>query len=162
VIHLRPLGFIDTSFMTAKLILSYRDRFEAGDDGIDRILLISDTEPTSLLNEWRSAKALLARLRNEYAQAFGGRALVIDGAWIERVKPDVRTAWTEAETDNLCVMIGMVPCPNAWLYCGGESIVFPVGQIVLVNHRAPHTQANFGPCAQINLVLDVARPGPIE
>lgn len=162
MIHLRPLGFIDTSAMTAKLILSYRNRFEAMDDGTERIVLSEANEATALLKEWKSATALLARLRNEAAPYFGGNPAQIDGAFIERIKTGVVTAWRADESEyaeeHVRAMICLVPSPGAWVYCGGESVVPMVGQIVLVNVLAQTTCANFGPCATIRLCLDVRRP----
>ena len=160
--HLRPVGFIDASAMTAKLILSYRDKFVESEDGIERIALIADGKPNGLCKEWKSATALIGRLRNEAAPFFGGKPAIVDRAFIERIKPDVITDWTADETEfaeeHVRVMIGLVPSPGAWVYCGGESMVLPVGQIVLANTRVMTSHANFGPCATVRLCLDVRRP----
>lgn len=148
--------------MTAKLILSYRDKFVESEDGIERIPLIVDGKPNAPCKEWKSATALLARLRNEAAPFFGGRPAQIDRAFVERLKVNVITEWIADETafaeEHVRVMICLVPSPGAWVYCGGENAVLPVGQIVAVNIRAMTSHANFGPCPTLRLCLDVRRP----
>lgn len=148
--------------MTAKLILSYRDKFVESEDGIERIPLTHDGRLNALCKEWKSASALLGRIRNEAAPFFGGKPAQVDRAFIERQKVDVLTPWfadeTEFAEEHVRVMICLVPSPGAWIYCGGENMVLPVGQLVLANVRVDTSYANFGPCATMRLCLDVRRP----
>lgn len=181
--HIRPLGFLDASVMTANLLLRYKQHFAddtrrqtapgSAHHDTEMILLRGPRMPAAdnwqadveqvdqpLLGEWKSAQALLVRLKNLLLQ--DGRPAVLGKAMIVKLKAGGHVDWHRdegayAEAHDR-VHLCLVPSPGAWLYCGGEGANLPVGQLTFVNVRTLHSAVNFGTVARIHLIADIRRP----
>lgn len=181
--NLRPLGFLDASVMTANLLLRYQRHYAddtrrqmapgSAHHDTEMILLRGPREPEPanwqqdvphvdqpLLGDWKSAKALLVRLKNLLVQ--DGRPAVLGKAMIVRLKPGGVVDWHRDEgayaEAHLRVHLCLVPSPGALLYCGGEAANLPVGQLTLVNVQALHSAINLGSVARTHLIVDLRRP----
>jgi len=146
---LRSIGFIDTSMMTANLLVRHRDSFTDGS-----LLLRDGDGDRPILDKFKSAKNLLNRIRR-----LMGETSVIRRAEIISLPPGGFTSWREeksVETEQMArVHVCLVPSPGAWLYCGGDALVAPVGQMLLLDHRMLHSEINLGMNDRIHLVVDV-------
>jgi hypothetical protein len=150
-VSLRSLGFIDTSMMTANLLVRHRESFMGGS------IVLRDAEgDRPVLEKFKSAKNLLNRIKRLVG---GDSDCLIRRAEIVSLPPGGFTPWQEeksVETEQMVrVHVCLVPSPAAWLYCGGDAMVAPVGQLVLLNHRMLHSEINLGMNDRIHLVVDV-------
>lgn len=146
---LRVLGFVDTSMMTANLMVRHRDCIKDGS-----FILRDEATDRPILTTFKSAKNLLNRIRRMVNDT-----AVIQRAEVVSLPPGAHTPWHEQKSVDTETMIRLhvclVPSPGAWLYCGGDAMVAPVGQLVLLDHRALHSEINLGMNDRIHLVLDV-------
>lgn len=179
------VGFIDASMMTATLLTRHKALFEADTrrqehlasphHDTQSILLRGPKSPSAenwledvpqvdlpALSEWKTAKALLARIKNAVAPLNDNKPGILGKAMIVSLKPNGFVDWhvdegSYAETHHrlhLC----LVPSPGAWLYSGGEAFSPPVGLLTGVNNRVLHSALNTGPTARIHLIVDVRKP----
>lgn len=156
--NLRAVGFVDTSMMTANLLVRHRDQLGSG-----VLVLREDGTDKPILTNFKSAKTLLTRIQRTLALP----DFSITRAEVVMLLPDEHHEWrreTGPESEGLLrVHVCLVPSPAAWLYCGGEAMVAPVGQLVVINHRALHSAVNFGQVARTHLEIDLApNPDPTE
>lgn len=146
---LRTLGFIDTSMMTANLLVRHRDAFTDGS-----LMLRDAAGDRPILDKFKSAKNMLGRIRR-----LVGDNCTIRRAEIVTLAPGAHTPWREEKNVETETMVRLhcclVPSPGAWLYCGGDAMNVPVGQIVILDHRRLHSEVNFGMNDRIHLVLDL-------
>lgn len=157
------LGFVDTSAFTAMFVVKHKARQEAG---LLRLRDIKDGEesPTDLpiLKEWKSARALLSRIRSGAAPFFDGKTPELGKAWIETLPPGSGTPWTLEEGDyaqeHVRLRICLIPAPDAWTMSGQAHLVLNVGMVNVVEHRVLHSEVNFSDHARTHLVVDVRRP----
>lgn len=183
--NFRPIAFIDTQFFTATLVSKYRDAWgqNAQRQNFERsphhdtqsILLRGPQNPTlenwfediaqidyPILKDWKSARAILARIKDAVQPLFPGRNIVLGKAMIVRLKVGGFVDWHVDEGEyamkhdraHLCLL----PSPGAWLYSGGEVAQPPVGQVTYFNNHAPHSALNMGPVARVHLIVDIRKP----
>lgn len=159
---LQQIGFLETSQMTARWVLKYR---EQAVDGILKLRDLNDegeAEDLPILKEWRSAKALLARLRASAAPFFNGVTPELGKAWLEIVPPLSGTPWTSEAGDYVEAHVRtrtcLVPSPNALSYSGISSAVLLVGIVTQVDHRLMCSEVNHGEHARTHLIVDVKVP----
>lgn len=158
----QQVGFLETTQATARWALKYYK------DANDGVLVLRDFDDAGdvvdlhVLGEWRSAKALLARLRNGAAAAFEGRATSLGRAWVEVLPPLSGTPWGADAGDyadaHIRTRTCLVPCPGAVSYAGGAQASLPVGVVTAYDPRLLTAEANFGEHARVHLVVDVRRP----
>lgn len=164
---IQPTGFLDTSAFTAMFIVKYKDRLEGNVLPL-RSVRDGDADPSDLpiLKEWKTARALLSRIRTGAAPSFGGITPTLGRAWVEVLPPHTGTPWERevGEDADAYVRIRtcLVPCPLAYSYSGTAAGVLSVGVANIVEHRALCSEANFGDHARIHLVVDVMRPDAPE
>ena len=142
--------------LLSNLRLRYWEEFAVG-ELTDRIDLRTDSD-LPILKRWKTAATFIERLKAEGAPFIGDNPEV-GPIWIERLNGDTATPWTKYENpDWLRIEVALTATPLAWLYCGGDGAVIPVGQVCYVNHQAPTSAVNFGNRARIHLIAHVRRP----
>lgn len=149
---IRPVGFLDTWACSSTVFAKYKDRFNG--DGLSLLPLRGSEHALPLLAEFRSAKALLSRVRTSAAPFFG-RTPDMGEAHIVRLEPGAFVPWSSDEARGPHAHLCLVPAPGAWIYCGGDSAVLPVGQLTLVDHRKLWSAANFGDYPTVHLVAEL-------
>ena len=183
--NFRPLAFLDTQYVTATLVSKYRDAWgreiqrqtAAGSPHHDTqaIFLRGPQNPTvenwfedipqvdyPILKDWKSARAILARIKDAIQPLFPDRPIILGKAMVVRLKVGGFVDWHVDEGEyakvhdraHLCLL----PSPGAWLYSGGEVAQPPVGQLTYFNNRVPHSALNMGPVARTHLIVDVRKP----
>lgn len=160
---IQSIGFLDVSTFTAMLVVKYKDRLV---DGVLPLRSVKDgdAEPSDLpiLKEWKSARALLSRIRAGAAPFFGGIAPELGRAWIEVLPPHSGTPWEKEDGEDADAYVRtrtcLVPCPLSFSHSGAVSGVLQVGVVNAVEHRALCAEVNHGDHARIHLIVDVFRP----
>lgn len=150
-----PLGFLDVSAFAATYVQKYRSRPHP------LILRSSEGENQSLLTEWKSARALLTRVKNAAATFNGGQPPDLGFVRVNMLAPGACKPWEADESEyrrefhelRVCI----IPSPGAWTYCGGEARNIPWGEVVAVNRAALSSEVNFGPISRTHLVIDIRR-----
>lgn len=167
--NLRPLGFLDTSrlsasytLVTSKEAVDSRDHYH---HGVRTLWLRQEGEDAEILTRdkpWKAAKAFLTKLRNEAAPFFGGTVPALGDVAIRSIVPQGRIDWHAEHGPEHArireVHICLTPSPGAWLYCGGEGMVLNVGHLVYLNRMAMHSEVNFGPVTMTKLVAELIVP----
>lgn len=173
-----PITVLDVSQIAAFLATKHRSRLDEAPDPLHadtKIILLrgpkkqspeawkADVEQVDqpVLKEWKSASAMLTRIRNGAAPFFGGQVPDIGRAYIEQLRPGGKIDWnieTGAYAEayvrlHLC----LVPTPGAFLYSGTQSMCLPWGQLAVVEHRIWNSAMNFGNWPRTHLVVDVRR-----
>lgn len=160
---IQPLGFLDTSVFTAMYVMKHA---KAVDNGILKLRDFKDdeTDPSDLaiLREWKSARALLARIRSAAAPFFEGITPVLGRAWIEVVPPESGTPWA-IEADDYAeahrrTRTCLIPNPGAISYSGGAAANLLVGMVNLIDHRALCSEINSGEHPRVHLIVDIKVP----
>ena len=160
---IRPLGFLDTSTFTAMYVMKHREKV---DNGILRLRDFKDGEagPSDLpiLREWKSARALLSRIRNAAAPLLEGRVPDLGRAWVEIVPPLSGTPWN-AESDDYAdahhrTRTCLIGGPGAMSYCGQAAANLLPGIVNFVDLRALSSETNTGEYPRVHLVVDVKIP----
>lgn len=161
-VSLQQIGFLATEQMTARWVLKYRDQAV---DGVLKLRDLNDdgeAEDLPILKEWRSAKALLSRLRAGAAPHFDGVTPEIGKVWLEIVPPLSGTPWVCEEGDyaeqHVRTRTCLIPSPNALSYSGVASAVLLVGIVTAINHRLMCSEVNHGEHARTHLIVDVKIP----
>lgn len=160
---IRPIGFVDTSVFTANYVLRHKDKV------VDGLLYLRDVKGDELdasdlpiLREWKSAKALLVRLRAGAAPHFNGATPELGKAWIEVLPPGVGTPWTSEVGDyaeaHVRTRTCLIPTPGALSYSGSASANLLVGMVNLMDHHALCSEVNTGDQPRVHLVADVKVP----
>lgn len=146
-----PIGFIDTSAFTAYYIVKYK-AFD---------VLRSDDGDSPLLKEWKSARALLTRIKNK-ATEIRRAPVALGRAWIEVLGPQSGTPWSvddTAYTDRFMrLRIALIQPPGCWSFSGAASAQLAVGQVNAIENRALCSEVNLGDHARVHLIVDIDRP----
>lgn len=160
---IQGLGFIDTSVFTANYLLRHKEKV---DGGILRLrdLKDEDVEASDLavLREWKSARALLTRLRVVAAPFFDGVTPELGRAWIEVLPPMSGTLW-DAEIGDYAAAhhrtrTCLIPSPGAVSCSGMASSMLVVGMVNLIDHQLMCSEVNHGEHARVHLVCDLKAP----
>lgn len=152
--HIVPVAFIDTSLMTANLLIRHKDHIKDG------VMRLRDDDDLPILQSFKSAKVVFGRIRKALAR--DGVPPELGRAFIEVLAAGDTLSWRVEEDEyalehdrlHLC----LVPSPGAWLYAGGEMLSPGVGWLTFFNQRVLHSEANFGLVDRIHLVVYVRRP----
>ncbi len=154
--NIRSIGFVDTSFFTATLINAHRNKLnETGE-----LVLRTPNEDLPLMKDWKSARALLTKIKNVAASLRGDQTVPKFGVVrVTRLDPGAFTAWHRDEDEYALSVVrlycGLTAVPNAFLICGGMVSFLPVGDLLFVNHRQLHCDVNFGTYPRYALIADV-------
>ena len=91
-----------------------------------------------------------------------GKTPELGAAALVRLKAGGLVEWAKDEGPyaeaHRSLYLPIVPSPGAWVYCGGEAAVLPVGQLTFVNRRMLYSAINLGDHPVITLVCDVRAP----
>ena len=124
----------------------------------------AEAEATDLavLREWKSARAVLSRIRNAAAPFFEGQTPLLGRAWIEVVPPLAGTPWgmeaddyAEAHRRTRTCLIGG---PGAMSYSGPAAANLLPGMVNLVDHRMLCSETNTGDFPRVHLIVDIKVP----
>jgi hypothetical protein len=161
--NIQPLVFVETDAFQATFTAKYRSLLSADLNGMDTLTLRTEAEDMPVLKEWKSARTLLSKIRNGAAAFLDGVVPELGYVELRRLKPHTATPWTiEGREDIHRIHLCIVPSPAAYVYCGGQMAILPVGMINLVNHRALCSEANFGDFPRTHLVVDLKVPTDAE
>jgi hypothetical protein len=155
-VNIQPIGFVDTWAFGSTLFARYKDRFAGEHHSMSLLPLRSVDGPLPILNEWKSAKALLARLRVAAAPFFGVTPELGEAALVQ-VRAGGFIEWGMRESDWCSFHLPIVPSPGAWMYSGGDGAVLPIGQLTFVNRGVLHSAVNLGQHPVIHLVADARK-----
>ena len=156
--NIQPLAFLDTWAFASTLYARYKDRFGGDHHSAEILPLRTAEDALPILAEWKSAKALLSRLRVAAAPLTGGKTAELGAVALVRLKAGGYIDWSREEGEFHSVQLPIVPSPGAWLYSGGEAAVLPVGQLTFVNRKVLYSAVNLGDHPVIHLVTDVREP----
>lgn len=160
------IGFLDTANFTATYITRHRDKVENGVLAL-RVLQGEDVVDAAILKEWKSAKALLSRLRNAAAPFFAGQTPDLGKAWLEVLPPRSGTPWGSADEAyggaHARTRTCLIPSPGGVSFADGASATLQVGWLHAHDPRALASEVNFDPVhARVHLIVDIRRPEPAE
>ena len=166
---IKPLGFIDTSTFAAMFLLGKAQK-ERTENGVLRLRDIKDGEADAsdlaILKEWKSARALLSRLRSAAAAYFDGVTPKLGRAWVEVLPPGVGTPWESEAGDyadnHVRTRTALVSNPGAVSYCGSAFAVLNIGWVNQVDHHQLCSELNIGDYPRVHLVVDVRIPDAAE
>jgi hypothetical protein len=147
-----PLGFVDVT--AALAAWQVKHRAAAVEAGPYRVVALDE----ATLSEWRSARALLARLAAHLAPGFDGRTPVAARALVVELPTGATAPWAVDEGDVCRVHVPLVSPPGFRMYAGVDMAAPSVGQILRVDHRLPNAALNLGPWPAVHLVVDFAPP----
>ena len=178
--NFQPIALLDVTQFQGYLFTKYRDRWRALDrepgwgdasvillrapanTALDAWQLDADHVDDPVLAEWKSAKALLNRVRNAASGALGGKPADLGKALIVSLKPGGHIPWHLDEGEyaerHTRFHLAISSNPAAWLLSGADRWQPGVGGLVWVNHRVLHSEVNFGDFPRIHLVVDVRKP----
>lgn len=160
---IQPLGFLDTSVFTAMYVMKHA---KLTDNGILKLRDFKDDETETsdlpILREWKSARAVLARIRASAAPFFEGQTPILGRAWIEVLPPESGTPWA-IEVDDYAdahrrTRTCLIPNPGAISYSGGAAANLLVGMVNLIDHRALCSEINGGEHPRVHLIVDIKVP----
>ena len=159
---IQQIGFLDTSSMTARWVLKYREKAQ---DGILKLRDLNDEGEYAdlpILAEWRSAKAVLSKVRAGAAPHFGGVAPVLGRAYIEALPPTSGIAWVAEHGDAVDAFLRtrtcLIPSPGAVTHCGSVSASLLVGIVNVIDMKQLCSEVNHGEHTRVHLVVDVKIP----
>jgi hypothetical protein len=147
-----PLGFVDTSAFTAILLTRHRTLLAQR-----RLSLRENEEDLEILKDWKSAKALFARLKKVAEPHLSGDPAVIVNVHVEVLPADVGTEWAASDDRVWRTRTCLVVSPGGVTYVGPEGAVLPVGQATVIDHTQLCSDVNTGPCTRVHLVVDFLR-----
>lgn len=157
---IQPLGFIDTSAFTAMFVVKYKERMKDGvlwlRGGPDTLVAAEDAP---ILKEWKSARALLQRIRNKAAETSPAE---LGRAWIETLDPHSGTPWSMEPDEHTAAFARLRVClltaPGCWSFSGSVNAQLAVGVVNLVENRVISSEANFSDHPRTHLIVEVSRP----
>jgi hypothetical protein len=157
-VNIQPIAFVDTWAFSSALFLKYKDRFGGSHPSMSLLPLRSGEGALPILGEWKTARALLARVRNAAAIWLGGAAELGSAAVVQVCAGGFIEWQVEPDLTYRTLHLPVVPSPGAWVYSGGDGAVLPVGQLTWVNRAVPWSAINLGDHPVIHLVVDVKLP----
>ena len=156
---IKPVSFVDLSRFTAAYVVEYRKH------AVDNLLqLRSPDEDFPILEGWKSAKAVLARIQAGAAPLLGGRHVTLGRVWIETLDGNSGTPWLQEEDAyaqaHIRTRTCMIPTHDAYTYSGNFRELLNVGVINFIEHRILCSDTNFSPYPRTHLIVDIKRPEP--
>lgn len=157
--NIQPIGFLETENFQATFVLKYKSLLSADLNGVDTLLLRSATEDTPILKDWKSARSLLAKIRNGATKFLDGKPAELGCVELQRFRPQTATPW-RIDEDNGCYRLHLciIPSPGLWMMAGAERTMLPVGNLNFIEHTVLHSEANFSDHAAVHLVIDLKKP----
>lgn len=164
---IRPVGFLDTSGFTGMFTVKYRERMR---DGILPLRSIpegdDEAQDLPIMKEWKTARALLTRIKAGAAPLLDGQPATLGKAWVETLPGNCGTPWTIEEDDyaqgHIRTRTCLIPTPENYTMSGLDRVTLGVGILNIVEHRILHSEINLGAFPRVHLIVDVRRPDPVE
>ena len=158
---IQPLGFIDTAAFSSWFHVKHREKMT---DGILNLRTIKpddvDYSETPLVREWKSARAILLRIRNRAAETLKGPT-DLGKAFIETLPPHTGSPWTREDQDYAAqyarLRICLFSAPGCWTFSGMTQAQLSVGVVNLVENRQLCSELNLSDHPRTHLVVDVRR-----
>lgn len=157
--------FLDTANFAARFTLTYRKRL---DNGLLFLRDVPEDEDVArdlpILDEWRSAKALLMRLRAEAAVLLRVQKVYLGKAWLEQLPGNCGTPWLLEEDDyaqaHIRTRTCIIPAMDCFSFCGAQGIILAPGVVNQIEHRKLCAEINMSAHPRVHLIVDVRRPEP--
>jgi hypothetical protein len=155
VVVITSIGFLDVSTFTAMYLVKHKDR------AVDGFLPLRAKDDLPILREWKSARALLTRIRNQ-AAVLRGSAVEFGPVGVETLAPQSGLPWRIEDEDHTALYarlrVALVTAPNSWVFSGMSNAHLPVGVVHLVENRTLCSQLNLSDTPTVHLVIDIKRP----
>lgn len=162
---IRPLHFVDTALMTARLLTRWKDNWGEEADGVSLFPLRNGGQDVALLKDFQAAKSVLSAIRKLGPTLLEGKAMQFGDVVLERIAPGAYLQWTAAEGDHADghyrLELPLVTSPSCMSYCGTAGLNPAVGALCLVEHHLPCAAVNLGATPWIRMLLEVKKP-PVE
>lgn len=163
---IKPISFIELSAFTAHYIVKYKERMAEGVLPLRDVDALGDAYDMPVLKEWKSARAVLARIQSGAAPFLGGKTPELGKAWIEMLPGGHGTPWRQDEDDYAQSVIRtrtcMIPTHDAYTYSGNFRELLNAGVLNVIEHRILHSETNFSAYPRVHLIVDVKRPDADE
>lgn len=151
-----PVGFVDTAAFNAALLTRHRAAVPDQKSDDRKIILRDDQIDQDILKDWKSGKAILARMKKVVEDQID--VPVIVNAHIDILYPGEGSRWDAPVLSGVYrTRTCLIPSPGAVTFVGPEGAVLPVGQVTFVDHTILSSDINTGPCARLHLVVDFLR-----
>src|SRR6185437_3177573 len=115
-----------------------------------------------IMNEWPSARQLLANAGQEIGKHIGLPNIQFGQVIVQSLKAGGHIGWHVDDTpyakQHVRFKMLVSPCFGGAWYSGGESLAPNIGALTFVEHRALNSAVNLGAVPQISLVIDVRKP----
>ncbi len=159
---IKPIGFIELSAFTAHYIVKYRERMADGILTLRATDALGDAHDLPILKEWKSGRAVLARIQSGAAPFLGGKTPELGRAWIEMLPGGHGQPWLQEEDEYAQTVIRtrtcMVPTHDAYSYSGNFRELLNVGVLNVIEHRILHSETNFSAYPRVHLIVDIKKP----
>lgn len=159
--------FLQTADFAARYQLVFKKRL---DQGLLYLRDIPEDEETAhdlpILEEWKTAQALLKRFRAASAAFLGGEPAKLGKVWLEQLPGHSATPWTLEEDEYAQAHIRTRTCiicaPDAFSFCGAAGLLLSPGIVNVVEHRVLCSEINLSSYPRVHLIVDVQRVEPAE
>lgn len=145
-----PVGYIDVSTFTAYYLLKYK-----------HVTVLREEDDAAILKEWKSARALLTRIKNQAAE-IRNSPVILGRVSIETLDAKTGTQWAtdEAAYSDLFMRlrIPLIAPPGCWTFSGLASAQLAVGQINVIENRLLYSEVNHSEHPRTHLIVDITRP----
>lgn len=167
-IMIRSTGvFLQTADFAARFQLVFKKRL---DNGLLYLRDIPEDGETvhdlPILEEWKTAQALLKRFRAAASGFLNGEPARLGKVWIEQLPGHSATPWQMEEDEyaqgHIRTRTCIVPAPDAYTLSGLERLLLSTGVVNVVEHRVLHSEINLSSYPRVHLIIDVQRPEPAE
>ena len=159
---IRPLLFVDASRFTAHFIVKYAAQQQNGILALRDVADDVDVADLPILKEWKSARTLLLKIRNQAAPFLSGKVPELGKVWIETLPPESATPWTHEIGDyadeHHRLRICLIPGVDCYSFCGEARVILNVGIVNLIDHKKMCSEANMGQFARTHLIVDIRKP----
>lgn len=155
--------FLQTADFAARYQLVYKKRL---DQGLLYLRDIPEDGETAhdcpILDEWKTAKALLSRFRGAASGFLNGEPAKLGKVWLEQLPGHSATPWTLEEDDyaqsHIRTRTCIIPAPDAYSMSGLDRLLLSTGVVNVVEQRLLNCEINLSPYPRVHLIVDVQRP----
>lgn len=181
------VGFVDPTMLLSTMTLKYGRHFGDNDRPVvlseppfqdcQHIMLRSppmgtpdwladgDQVDCSLMQEWPSARHMVAAIGAKLTEQIAAPNLQFGRVYLESLRPGGVIGWHADESDYAKAHIRfrtmIAPCAGGCWFAAGigvDTIAPGVGNVTYFNNQTLHSIINLGPVPQISLITDIRRP----
>lgn len=155
--------FLQTADFGAFFQVRYKKQLDNGLLYLRDIPEDSDTaHDCPILDEWKTASAMLKRFRGLASAFLGGEPARLGKVWLEQLPGHSATPWTIEEDEyaqaHIRTRTCIVPSPDAYTLSGLDRVLLLNGVVHVVEHRILHSEINLSSYPRLHLIIDVQRP----